>query len=434
MPQTQKRRRRPAGRTAAQRPQSRPDRRTPPRTADAPPPRRPVQPGQPGRVEDSFFYEHPPRRRDNTVPFPGGSGGQQGRGAQRPRPQNRAAAARPARRPPTEARRRHKDTHQMLRRHRMLRRLTAALLVVCVAAVGIYLTVTMLFKINAIQVAGPDGAALTEAGPYTAGEILDALGVQVEENIFSFDPDAKAAMLEKRFPLLEQIRVDRIYPSTVVVRVTPAAPAYAMQTGTGWLSLSAGLKILSLSGEQPDLPVLWGGEPVSAVPGDQLAYALPPAADSAASAPEGQEDSRLEALKTLLAALDARGLLADVTRIEYADAEEVAFLYQDRISVWLGTLNELDYKLDYAEYMLLNKEGKGCAETDTGRLDCSHVRTDGSLQAIFAQGAPALPSGYTLPQPEPAPDAQTEPDAASAAEAGAEPAEQAGLTEEEPNA
>ena len=95
-------------------------------------------------------------------------------------------------------------------------------------------------------------------------------------------------------------------------------------------------------------------------------------------------------------------------------------------------MNELDYKLDYAEYMLLNKEGKGCAETDTGRLDCSHVRTDGSLQAIFAQGAPALPSGYTLPQPEP--DAQTEPDAASAAEAGAEPAEQAGLTEEEPNA
>ena len=331
----------------------------------------------------------------------------------------------------------------MLRRRRMLRRLTAALLVVCVAAVGIYLTVTMLFKINAIQVAGPDGAALTEAGPYTAGEILDALGVQVEENIFSFDPDAKAAMLEKRFPLLEQIRVDRIYPSTVVVRVTPAAPAYAMQTGTGWLSLSAGLKILSLSGEQPDLPVLWGGEPVSAAPGDQLAYALPPAADSAAdsaaSAPEGQEDSRLEALKTLLAALDARGLLADVTRIEYADAEEVAFLYQDRISVWLGTLNELDYKLDYAEYMLLNKEGKGCAETDTGRLDCSHVRTDGSLQAIFAQGAPALPSGYTLPQPapeeaEPAPDAQTEPDAAPAAEAGAEPAEQASPTEEEPNA
>ena len=110
----------------------------------------------------------------------------------------------------------------------------------------------------------------------------------------------------------------------------------------------------------------------------------------------------------------------------------MAFLYQDRISVWLGTLNELDYKLDYAEYMLLNKEGKGCAETDTGRLDCSHVRTDGSLQAIFAQGAPALPSGYTLPQPEP--DAQTEPDAASAAEAGAEMAEQAGLTEEEPNA
>ena len=87
--------------------------------------------------------------------------------------------------------------------------------------------------------------------------------------------------------------------------------------------------------------------------------------------------------------------------MEFADVEQLAFLYQDRISVLLGTLNELDYKLDYAEYMLLNKEGKGCAATDTGKLDCSHLRTDGSLQAIFAQGDAVMPSGYTAPQAVP---------------------------------
>ena len=55
-------------------------------------------------------------------------------------------------------------------------------------------------------------------------------------------------MLEKEFPLLEQIQVKRVYPSTVVVEVKPATPAYAMQTDTGWISLSAGLKILSHRG------------------------------------------------------------------------------------------------------------------------------------------------------------------------------------------
>ena len=133
----------------------------------------------------------------------------------------------------------------------------------------------------------------------------------------------------------------------------------------------------------------------------------------AADSQTGQTaDSRMRALETLLGALEEHGLLEDVTRIEYADVEQLAFLYQDRISVLLGTLNELDYKMDYAEYMLLNKEGKGCAETDTGQLDCSHVRTDGTLQAIFAQGTPDLPSGYLPPE-------QT---AAAAPEDGAEAA------------
>ena len=296
-----------------------------------------------------------------------------------------------------------------------MRRLTAVALVLCVAAAGIYLTVTMLFKINAIRVAGPDGADLTEAGGYTSSQILDALGVQVEENIFSFDPEEKAAMLEKEFPLLEQIQVKRVYPSTVVVEVKPATPVYTMQTDTGWISLSAGLKILSTEAEQPDLPVLYGGEPVSVTPGDQLTYAhalsdpaLSGGADSSASSAASDEekvqakDGRVDALNTLLAALQERDLLKDVTRIEYESVEEIAFLYQDRISVLLGTLNELDYKLDYAEYMLLNKEGKGCAETDTGQLDCSHVKTDGTLQAIFAQGVPELPSGYVVPDQTPA--------------------------------
>ena len=378
--------------------------------------------------------------RDNTVEFPTGRTrptarpeGQRARparsgGPQRARPvqqgRRRPDAAPPRRR---EARRRRRLTHKMLRRRRMLRRLTAVALVLCVAAAGIYLTMTMLFKINAIRVESPAGGALDQAGPYTSGQILEALGVQLEENIFSFDPAAKADALEKAFPLLEHIEVERVYPSTVVVRVTPATPAYAMPAGTGWISLSADFKILSAQAEQPDLPVLYGGEPRSATPGEQLSYVQPAEAGSGTS--EAQpEDARLQALARVLDALDARGLLEGVTRVEFADVEQLAFLYEDRISVLLGTLNELDYKMDYAEYMLLNKEGKGCAETDSGRLDCSHLRTDGSLQAIFAQGTPALPSGYSVPQaapqqPQAGPDPQTA-DAAAPAEDGQQAAAQ----------
>mgnify|MGYP000096264850 CR=1 FL=1 len=90
---------------------------------------------------------------------------------------------------------------------------------------------------------------------------------------------------------------------------------------------------------------------------------------------------------------------ADVTRIEFADVDEMAFLYQDRISVWLGTLNELEYKLKLAKHVLLNEDGKGCAATDTGKLDFTHISMSSTRKFTFAQGEPELPSGYIVPEP-----------------------------------
>ena len=320
-----------------------------------------------------------------------------------------------------ERKKKRKLTRAAIRRRRIMRRLTAFALLLCVIAAGVYLTVTMLFKISAIEVQTADGTQVTEVGGYASEQILQALDVHLEENIFSFDPGKKSQELEKVFPMLEFIRVERDYPGTVVVRVTEAQPAYAMQVESGWLTLSASLKILAKDAAQPSgLPTLYGGEPVSDTPGDQLAFEAPAAesepesgssSDSAASSEAAQpvEDHRLDSLNELMEALDSYGMLADVTRIEFADTEQMAFLYQDRISVLLGTLNELDYKLKMAQYVLLNQDGKGCAATDTGLLDLSHLSASTTRKFRFAQGGPELPSGY-IP-PEPAPEEATEPTA-----------------------
>ena len=327
----------------------------------------------------------------------------QTRNGQRMRPvQGQNIRHDPARR---EGRKKRKLTRAAIRRQRAIRRLTALAMLLCVIGAGVYLTVTMLFKISTIQVRTADGV-VQEVGGYTSDQILQALDVHTEENIFSFDPGAKAAALEKVFPMLEDIKVVRDYPSTVVVQVTEAQPAWAMQTSSGWLTLSASLKILSSDSAQPaGLHTLYGGEPVSTQPGDQLTFETEAAADSAASdssassTAEPEPDKRLESLNTLLTALDTAGLSGDVTRIEFADVDEMTFLYQDRISVRLGTLNELDYKLKLAKHVLLNEDGKGCADTDTGVLDFTHISMSSTRKFTFAQGEPELPSGYIVPEP-----------------------------------
>ena len=117
---------------------------------------------------------------------------------------------------------------------------------------------------------------------------------------------------------------------------------------------------------------------------------------------------------------------ADVTRIEFADVDEMAFLYQDRISVWLGTLNELEYKLKLAKHVLLNEDGKGCAATDSGKLDFTHISMSSTRKFTFAQGEPELPSGYIVPEPveeTPAEEGVTGETAESTATDGTAPAE-----------
>ena len=342
-----------------------------------------------------------------------------------------------------EKRKKRRLTRAALKRRRMLRRLMAFVTLLAVIAAGVYLTMTMLFKIGTIQVQTEDGTVVQEAGGYSSSEIIQALGVAPEENIFSFDPGEKEAALERQFPLLESIRVVRDYPNTVVVQVTEAVPAYAMQTQSGWLTLSDKFKILACGSAQPEgLKTLYGGEAKTTAPGEQLSFAAENAADStaasdsaAASSPE-EADKKMETLTALQAKLEEYELLDDVTRMEFADTDQVAFLYQDRVSVLLGTLNDLDYKLDRARYVLTNADGKGCAPTDTGRLDFSHVSAGSTRKIYFAQGEPTLPSGYVVPEPEE--PAQTEEPSADdttadgAEDAAAQPAGDTAAAEETP--
>ena len=347
----------------------------------------------------------------------------------------------PARR---EKRKKRKVTRATLRRRRIIRRLMAFAMLLCVIGAGIYLTMTMLFRISSIQVQTADGTQVSEIAGYSADSILQVLGVQLEENIFGFEPGAKEAVLERQFPLLESIKVVRDYPSTVVVQVTEATPTYAVQDGSSWLVVSDQFKILSTQSTQPEgLCTLYGGTVENAAPGEKLWFqdgtSAPIEADaSQAASQSGQEteNAYIDVLLALRDKLTEYEMLGDVTRIEFADKEQIAFLYQDRISVLLGTANDLDYKLERARYVLTNADGKGCGPTDTGRLDFSHISAGSTRKIYFAQGEPTLPSGYVVPPKaeEPAADSAEAADAADAAqdtadETQAQPADAAAADE-----
>ncbi|MCI2046236.1 MAG: FtsQ-type POTRA domain-containing protein [Faecalibacterium sp.] len=301
--------------------------------------------------------------------------------------------------PPEKARRKkaRRLTQAEMRRRKLRRRLTTAILVFIVIVAGILLSVLLLFKVSKFEIQNMDGTAPADTGVYTEDQIIAELGIEKGANLFSFRAKEKVAALNAAFPLLENIELRRRLPDTVIVRVQPATESYCIQTDSGWAILSRHLKVISLAGDAPDLPVLTAA--VSAAPQQGSALSL----DG-----EGTNDT----LTSLLDALEKAGLLDAMTAIDLSDTEEITFVYQGRIRVKLGTLNNLDYKMKWSAYILLNQNGDGCSETDTGVLDVSHLRTDGTIRPTFAQGDP-----NAAPTPIPAPDAPS--DAASDASSAA---------------
>lgn len=338
-----------------------------------------------------------------------------GRAPNRPRPQSNTARRRPAGQQERERVQKRKLTKRELRRRRVIRRTAALLTMLVLAVLGIVVTVTTLFRVTAVEIRNVDGFAVETIAPYSRTEILNALDIELQKQnlLFGIRPEERAARMEKALPMLEKIEVVRSFPGTIIVKAAAAKPRYGLKLNNGWATVSSSLKILSTGFEQPALLALVGGEPNSTVPGEVVSYLPQPVAEEAAKTdekteeaakpePETQTDTKLELLGRLFYQFELHELLPDISRIEFEDSDQLAFLYQNRISVLLGTVNELDYKMDYAEFLLTNTSGKGLAPTDTGRLDCSHIKVDGTINAIFAQGAPIMPSGYNC-MTDPAP-------------------------------
>ena len=291
-------------------------------------------------------------------------------------------------------------TKAEMRRRRLRRQLLAVGCLTLAVAGGVLLSVTLLFRINTFEFQNMEGQPVVDTGSYTQAEILQALEVKDGDNLFSFLPEQQEQLLDTKFPLLENVEIRRRMPGTVVLRVQPAQESFAIQTSTGWLTLSRQCKVIAMSGTQPNLPLLIG--PVHTVPqvGQTLSLGLPSMApDGATPSKEDVKPPEQAALEQLLAALNTHGLLDAVTQIDVSNPEQIYFGYQDRIRVILGTVNQLDYKMKFAAHLLENKEGNALTETDRGVLDMSIIRGDGSIRPTFKQCDPELPSHVPAEEP-----------------------------------
>ncbi|MFQ8997944.1 FtsQ-type POTRA domain-containing protein [Allofournierella massiliensis] len=366
---------RPAPQTGSRRREPRPVNRTARQQGSAP---------QPDYRRQNIRYPHGTQQYPHSEqPYPG---------------QHTTARVRPPRR----------LTHSELRRRRRRRNLLMAFLGLLVVGIGVVLSLTVLFKVEIFRIENMDESTPANTGIYTEDAILGALGVPVGENMFQFSAAQKEKSMVVSLPYLERVEIRRRLPSTLVIRVEPAVETWCAQSDSGWLTLSDGLKIMAIGETQPEgLPALLGLDIEAPVAGYYLKLATPNATATPAPAASGVSSSQtsstastsspstgeenghdpLEDVNRLLELLWTYELKDDCTSIQFGEANELYFIYQNRAKVLLGTFNNLDYKLKFAAYLLHNEDGKGIGDTEQGTLDVSHQLEDGSLRPTWSPGS-----------------------------------------------
>ena len=317
-----------------------------------------------------------------------------------------------------------------------IRRRKAIIGVLCVLAVlvvGIVLSINLLFKVTDFRVENADRTTPAKTGIYTEQQLIDATGIQVGDNLYGFSTKEKSDQLLAQMPYLDVAVVTRQAPGTVIIRVQPAVERFKMEYSGSWLVLSEQLKVLRVEPTEPDNLVQLDAllpEGAATTPGSFLTLdapseptALATAMPSGTATPENADEADTaqetpnEVLNELLSELDQYGLLDGTTVLTMQNMTELSFLYQGRVSVQLGTANNLDYKIRFAAYIILDTGGDGLASSDRGTLDVSDQQTDGTIQPRF------LPAENPVATPEPIPEPPAEDTTDAAADAAADGAD-----------
>lgn len=355
----------------------------------------------------------PPRRAAQSAPRPARTPPRPQQAPSRPqqtppRPQNQLNPQKPGYRPGAPKKQRRVTQAEQLRRRRR-RRMLGVLAVLAVLAAAVLLSVNLLFKVTAFRIENFDRTTPADTGIYSGEDILNALQIEQDSNLFGFSTAAKTQELSLALPYLDRVQVDIQLPGTVVVKVEPATERFAVPYDGGWAILSDRLKILRLADSRPD-----GMLSLSMTLDDTFdpqvgAYVEPASYNSLLDAPEQAAASgdtaeptptptataapevvylqtpAPEVLQTLLTELHEKDLFDGITAVDIADLSRISVVYQDRVRVILGNDTNMEYKLRLAAVALTDPD-EGLLPADRGTLDVSMTESDGSIKAYFDPG------------------------------------------------
>lgn len=204
------------------------------------------------------------------------------------------------------------------------------------AAIFLLLSTTVFFNVEHITVEG--------ASNYTAEEIIEASGIRAGDNLVRTSTDKCAEQIESRLVYIEKAKVTRAFPNTMVINVEASVPAANFICDDYTLLISGGGKVLDkLQEQKAGLLNFVGTDPMpELIPGAQF---------------QSEDEHKDNAVKKLMEYFSENDS-EHVTLVDVTDRSEISYTYDGRITVRLGSINDIDYKMSFSEEIIRTKIGE----------------------------------------------------------------------------
>ena len=238
-----------------------------------------------------------------------------------------------------------RKSRKVQRRQKTRSRLLTFILVAILLAICLFISLKVLFIVHQVEARGSER--------YTPEEIVAFCAIPMEENIFRIETEAIEAALVENFTYIEKADVRRKLPDKILVTITDSIPTYYSRSKEGELFAytiySQNFKHLTVQASLPQ-----GLMRISA--------------DI-----ENRETRRT--LLEILAIIKSKGY-EDITAVEVTQTGNISLVYQDRITIQLGTMLDIEYKMKMAVHVIQNE----LTATDKGVVDAKQAGS-----AIFRQ-------------------------------------------------
>ncbi len=227
-----------------------------------------------------------------------------------------------------------------------------AALMMLIAAVFYVLSVTVLFNIKKVEIAG--------SSRYSAAQIEELSGVAIGDNLIRMNPDGVSEQLCGALPYIGTAKVERRFPDTVRITVAECKADTVYEYDGGYI-IASGEKSLEKVSKKPE-----GLITIKAKLGNfSIGFPIKLA--------EGESEA-LSQLKKAVS--DVK--LAGVTHIDVQNISDLSIVCDGKLRLRIGTTESLEKKM-YNAVKIIETQRKKYGENVEGTVDLRYLSDESNL-------------------------------------------------------